>query len=211
MPASPPASQSFDPSYQTRPPWDVGEPQPDLMALVEAFPPFGQILDAGCGSGTLVLALAGRGYQVIGVDIANHAIEQAHLKAAQADETIQELVEFQVGDALLPSLLPDPFGAVGDSGFFHLFDQAIRDQFAQEMVITLPITGRYYLPGFTFESPIPGAPKQVTQAGLRKRFSHENGWHILALRPAKFLVRSAHPQVPAIAAVFERVTTGQKE
>jgi len=49
----------------------------------------------------------------------------------------------------------------------------------------------YYLLGFAFDSPIPNAPRQVREAELRALFTPEHGWRVLALRPARLLIRSA--------------------
>lgn len=201
------SSDPFDSAYRETPPWDVGEPQPALMALLDEYPPTGPVLDAGCGTGDLALALAQRGFTVLGVDLAEAAITRARAKAAAAAPEVGRLVEFRVGDALHPGLLPGPFGAVVDSGFFHLLDSLERESFAHELAATLATGGRYYLLGFAIASPIPNAPRQVLESELQALFAPEHGWRVLALRPARFLVRSTRGNdVPALAACVERVS-----
>jgi len=199
----------FDSAYRETPPWDVGEPQPALMALLDEYLPTGPVLDVGCGTGELALALAQRGLTVLGVDLAEAAITQARAKAATAAPGVGRL-EFRVGDALHPTLFPGPFGAVVDSGFFHLFGPLERERFAGELAAALAAGGRYYLLGFAIASPpIPNAPRQVLESELRALFAPERGWRVLALRPARFLIRSARGNdVPAVAACVERVTLG---
>jgi hypothetical protein len=128
---------------------------------------------------------------------------------ATATPDVSRLVEFRVGDALHVALLPGPFGAVVDSGFFHLFGPVEREHFAHELAAALVTGGRYYLLGFAIASPIPNAPRQVLENELRTLFAPERGWRVLALRPARFLIRSARSnEVPAIAACVERVPPG---
>jgi SAM-dependent methyltransferase len=193
----------FDSAYRETPPWDVGKPQPAMLALLDEFPPAGPVLDVGCGTGELALALAERGLQVLGVDLAAAAIEKARAKAKAAPQ-VADKVTFQVGDALHPSLLPGPFGAVVDTGFFHVFGAAEREAIAQELTATLAAGGRYYLLGFAIESPYPNAPRPVHEDELRALFAPERGWRVLALRAARFQTRSPLGHVPALAACIER-------
>jgi SAM-dependent methyltransferase len=194
----------FQSVYHETPPWDIADAQPAMMALVDEFPPASPVLDVGCGSGDLVLALAHRGLQVVGIDVVEAAIAQARAKADALPPEVAERVEFQVGDALRPTLLQRPFGTVVDSGFFHVLEQDQRDGFADELAATLRPGGRLYLLEFAVEFDMPNTPLKVTEDELRARFTAEKGWRILAMRPAQFLSRFA--PVPSVAACIERVS-----
>lgn len=187
------------------PPWDIGAPQPELIKLVEEFPPRGPVVELGCGTGALALALAERGLQVLGVDMAPLAIERAGSRAAAVPLRVRDLVEFRVGDALHPSRFGRAFGAVFDSGFFHLFEPDERQLLARELAGALAPGGRYYLLGFAINSPSPNAPRQVREDELRTLFSPENGWMVLTIRPGVFVTRLTRGDVPAFAACLERV------
>ena len=193
----------FEGVYQGDAPWDVGEAQPALAALFDEHPPADPVLDVGCGSGDLAIALARRGRQVLGVDFVEAAIAQARDKAAALPSEVASRLEFAVGDALRPSRLGRRFGAVVDSGFFHLFDGDDRDRFAGELAAALLPGGRYYLLAFGVEFAPTNSPRRITEAELRALFTAERGWRILALRPAEFQNRVA--AVPAIAACMERL------
>lgn len=198
-------SSMFDSAYRDTPPWDIGAPQPDLIALLNEFPPKGPVLDLGCGTGDLSLAIARRGLKVLGVDFAAAAIDQARAKAAKEAPEVGRHVEFRVGDALRPSAFEGPFGSVVDSGFFHIFGPDERQHLARELEQTLAVGGRYYLLGFAINSPFPNAPREVREDELRTLFAPERGWRNLALRSAHFVTRSTRGDVPAIAACVERV------
>jgi cyclopropane fatty-acyl-phospholipid synthase-like methyltransferase len=204
LPPDPPIDP-LDQSYRTRPPWDIGAPQPALLALFDELPPSGPVLEVGCGTGELSLALARRGLAILGVDLAPAAIEQARAKAAQETAGLPGPVEFRAGDALHPTRFGGPFGAVVDAGFFHLFGAPERAQFVSELAAALAPGGRYYLLGFAIASPYPNAPRQVRPDELQALFTAERGWRTLVLRSAGFKVRLTANQVPAIAACFERV------
>jgi SAM-dependent methyltransferase len=193
----------FDSVYRETPPWDVGGPQPAMSALLTAHPPASPVLDVGCGSGDLAIALAQGGFRTLGIDFVDAAIEQAREKVAALPPEVAGCLEFQVADALQPSLLQRQFGAVVDSGFFHLFEPDQRDRFVDELASTLRPGGRYYLLAFATEFPIPNSPLKVSEDELRARFTAEKGWRILEIRSAEFLSRIA--PVPAIGACIERV------
>src|SRR5262249_20917536 len=106
---SPRSSDFFDSAYGETPPWDIGEAQPDLIALFNEYPPASPVLDLGCGTGDLAIAWARRGLPVLGIDLAEAAIHQARAKAAAVPD-VGRLTEFRVGDALHPAQFPDRSG-----------------------------------------------------------------------------------------------------
>jgi len=197
----------FDLVYCSRPLWDIGEAQPALIALLDEFPPSGPVLDVGCRTGDLALAIARHGYSVLGVDLSGVAVAQAQAKVAAEAPMVRRSLEFRVGDGLKPSQNPGSFGAVVDSGFYHLFGTVERQAFVTELAKALKTGGRYYLLGFVVEAQHPNAPKRVREDELRDLFAVNNGWRILALRTAGFLVNrgTEKVQVPAVAMCVERV------
>jgi SAM-dependent methyltransferase len=193
----------FETIYRDVAPWDIGRAQPAMVSLIEAYPPEEPVLDVGCGTGDLVLEIAHRGYRAIGLDFAERAVEVARAKAATAPAEVAARIEFRVGDALRPSLLPIEVGSIVDSGFFHVLEAKDRDAFLAELRTALRPGGRYYLLAFAVEFPMPNTPLRVTADELRTRFCEEEGWRIIELREAEFLSRMS--PVPAIAGCIERV------
>ena len=60
--------------FEGQPPWNIGEPQPELAALHRAGKFESDVLDAGCGHAELSLTLASDGYTVVGLDLSPTAI-----------------------------------------------------------------------------------------------------------------------------------------
>ena len=72
----------WDRRYSGRPVWS-GEPNPTLVAAAEALQP-GRALDLGCGEGADAIWLAGRGWEVTGVDVSPVALRRAAIQAYEA-------------------------------------------------------------------------------------------------------------------------------
>src|SRR5579863_978699 len=81
------AHRCWDESYAAGElPWDTGEPEPLLVEFVTS----GRIqptrtLEIGAGTGTNAIWLAERGFDVLGIDVAPLAVEQATAKLAGRD------------------------------------------------------------------------------------------------------------------------------
>ena len=116
------SASRFIESYRGTPPWDIGRPQPAFARLAEAGDARGPVLDAGCGTGENALAFAARGFEVVGVDAVEAAVDAARAKAAARGLA----AEFRVHDALALGDLGRRFGTVVDSGLFHTFDDEER-------------------------------------------------------------------------------------
>ena len=108
-------------------PWDSDEPDPALVATVEAGTiPAGRALEVGCGTGTNALWLATRGFDVLGVDLSPLAIDRARAKLGDAASACR----FEVLD-FLKAPPEGVFDFVFDRGCFHVFDAPkVRARFA---------------------------------------------------------------------------------
>lgn len=85
---STPTLSLFDNAYKSHTaPWVIGEPQPAIVGLERAGLVRGKVLDAGCGTGEHTILLTRLGYDVLGVDSAPTAIEQARANAAEKGST----------------------------------------------------------------------------------------------------------------------------
>ena len=93
---------------------DHGLRDPRVLAawtrLLEDWLPPGRsnVLDAGCGTGSLSLVLAELGHQVSGIDISPAMIARARVKA----RAFGQRIDFQVMDAAAPQFPPAAFDAL---------------------------------------------------------------------------------------------------
>jgi SAM-dependent methyltransferase len=156
----------FHEAYEGRPPWDIGAPQPVVVRLADAGEVAGPVLDAGCGTGENSLFLAGRGFEVVGVDAVLKAVEAARHKA-----TARGLqAEFLVADALDLAGLGRRFATVVDSGLFHTFDDDERGHYLTSLAaVTLP-GARLFVLCFSEHETREGGPRRITRDELHAAF-----------------------------------------
>lgn len=199
-PVSTPRAYAFDAAYTTVPNWDIGRPQRAFIYLEEADLVRNPVLDVGCGTGELSLFLARRGYDVLGIDIAPSAIEQAREKAYWR----RIPAHFLIWDALeLGDLAKDgpSFLTVVDSAMFHLLTGEERNRFINGLSQILAPNGAYFVLGDARHDP--GLGYGITPGELRDRFRPENGWEVAFITDAIFERR--HSRNPAyFAGVIRR-------
>src|SRR3954471_4062192 len=111
-----------------RPPWSIGEPQPEIAALIEAGAVHGVVLDAGCGEAATALALAERGFTAVGLDMSPTAIDLARAEAATRGPTN---VTFEVADISAFDGYDGRFGTIIDSTLFHSMPVELREGYQQ--------------------------------------------------------------------------------
>lgn len=187
------ASEQF--GEGVRPPWSLGEPQPELAALIEQGKFSGDVLDAGCGEGAISLALAQRGHTTVGLDMSPTAIELARRDAdrhglANSTFAVADISDF----ASYPAGSAGRFHTIVDSTLFHSMPVELREGYQQSIVRAAAPGARYFVLVFdnaaTAESPVNG----VTEEELRGVVSKY--WTIDEIRPARI-----HTKVPDGAAM----------
>jgi SAM-dependent methyltransferase len=192
----------WDASYTTgtRPPWDIGRPQPAFVRLADDGLLRGRVLDAGCGTGEHALLAAARGADALGVDVAPTAIERARGKAAERGLAAR----FEVADVLHLADLGLTFDTVIDSGLFHVFDDADRTRYVASLADVVRDGGRCYLMCFSDRQPGEFGPRRVSQDELRAAF--DDGWRIAGITADAFDINLLEGQTGARAwlATIER-------
>jgi SAM-dependent methyltransferase len=173
-----PAITRFDEFYKTTtPPWVIGEPQPAVIELERAGLIRGNVLDVGCGTGEHTILLTSLGYDVLGIDFAPEAVEQARRNADAKGVGAR----FEVADAMN---LPDQprYQAILDSALFHIFDDNDRPQYVASLhtacapggvvhVLALSDAGRGFGP-------------EVSGETIRDAFA--DGWELEAIEPTTY-------------------------
>jgi SAM-dependent methyltransferase len=170
---STPTLSRFDDAYKTgTAPWVIGEPQPAIVELQRAGLIDSPVLDIGCGTGEHTILLTRLGYDVLGVDFAPHAIEQARANAAQQSVDAR----FEVADAM--NLDADSgYQTILDSALFHIFEDADRVRYVSSLHGALRRGGLVHV--LALSDAGRGFGPQVSEAQIRNAFGV--GWAIEAL------------------------------
>jgi 2-heptyl-1-hydroxyquinolin-4(1H)-one methyltransferase len=190
-----PTGEMFDTAYRgeaqemgvgTRPPWSIGEPQPEIAALIAAGRVHGDVLDAGCGEAATAIALAEQGYTTVGLDQSPTAIELARAEAARRGLTN---ATFDVADISAFTGYDGRFGTIIDSTLFHSMPVELRDGYQQSIVRAAAPGASYFVLVFDRNGMSPGGANPVTDDELRAVVSKY--WVVDEIRQARI-----HANVP---------------
>jgi SAM-dependent methyltransferase len=168
---------AFEQLYSGTAPWDIGRPQPQLVAVADRIT--SPVLDAGCGTGEHALFLAGRGHRVVGIDFVEEAIRRARAKAAER----RLAVDFLVKDATELADWDRRFATAIDFGLFHVLSDADRRRYAGGLAKVLQPGGRLFLSCFSDEEPGNEGPRRVSRQELYDTFA--DGWEVESVQPAR--------------------------
>jgi SAM-dependent methyltransferase len=191
---STPARERFNDAYETgTPPWVIGEPQPAIAALERTGRIRGKVLDAGCGLGEHTILLTALDYDVLGIDYAPNAIEQARANAAAKGIDAR----FEVADATNFDAEPG-YDTVIDSALFHIFgDDTDRARYVASLHRAIRPGGVLHL--LALSDAGRGFGPQVSEAQIRDAFA--DGWELEALDVTTYrgVVGEAHAEALGLA------------
>jgi SAM-dependent methyltransferase len=174
------------------PPWNIGEPQPELAALIEDGKVRSDVLDAGCGHAELSLTLAERGYTVVGIDLSPTAIAAA--TAAAEERGLTANATFETNDITKFTGHDGRFSTVIDSTLFHSLPVEGRDGYLQAILRASTPGATYYVLVFAkgaFPAEWETKPNEVDELELRDTVGRY--WAVADVRPA-FI--HANPMTP---------------
>jgi 2-heptyl-1-hydroxyquinolin-4(1H)-one methyltransferase len=179
-----------------RPPWSLGEPQPELAALIDEGRFHGDVLDVGCGEAAISLYLAERGHTTVGLDSSPTAVELARREAAKRGLTN---AGFEVADISSFTGYDGRFGTIVDSTLFHSIPVEARDGY-QESIVRAAAPGASYFVLVFDKAAMPEGPANAVTAGeLREIVSRR--WVVDEIKPARIYAQlpEGFPGTPDVA------------
>ena len=171
--------------FEGPPPWNIGEPQPELAALVAAGKFRSDVLDAGCGFAELSLALADQGYTVVGVDLTPTAVAAATESAQKRGLTTASFVQ---ADITSFSGYDGRFRTVVDSTLFHSLPVEGRDGYLNSVHRAAAPGASFFVLVFAkgaFPVEMQPKPNEVDEDELRAAVSKY--WEVDEIRPSFIL------------------------
>src|SRR3954467_52010 len=184
-----PSQELFENAYQgtaaemglgTKPPWSIGEPQPEIAELIGQGKFHGEVLDVGCGEGAVGLYLAERGFTTVGLDLSPTAIELAKAEAAKRGLTN---ASFAVADISAFTGYDGRFNTIVDSTLFHSIPVEAREGYQQSIVRAAAPGASYFALVFDRAGLPEGPANPVTEDELRDVVSKY--WVVDEIRPAR--------------------------
>lgn len=172
------------------PPWNIGEPQPELAALIAEGKFRSDVLDAGCGFAELSLALAAQGYTVVGVDLTPTAVAAATEAAAARGLSTASFVQ---ADITKFGGYDGRFNTVADSTLFHSIPVEGRDGYLSSVHRAAALGASYFVLVFArgaFPPEMAAKPNEVDEDELRAAVSRY--WEIDEIRPAYIHANMPH-------------------
>jgi len=183
-----PTNEMFESAYRgdvpemagAKPPWSIGEPQPELATLIEQGKFSGDVLDAGCGEAAISLYLAEKGFTTVGLDQSPTAIELAKAEAAKRG---LDNATFEVADISDFGGYDGRFNTIVDSTLFHSMPVELREGYQQSIVRAAAPGASYFVLVFDKAGMPDGPASPVTEDELRDVVSKY--WTIDEIRPAR--------------------------
>jgi SAM-dependent methyltransferase len=157
-------------------PWE-GHVLPSRLQPLAAELGTGKALDIGCGTGDASILLARQGWEVVGVDFVERALERARKKAAAAGVTVRflradatKLGSYGVGGG---------FTLLCDNGCMHGISDEQRDDYVREVSAVAASGARLLLVAF-----LPGNRRRlhgIDRGGVERCFSPS--WELVDTGP----------------------------
>jgi len=177
-------------------PWTKTEPPQELIELIER----GKItpckaIDMGCGEGFYSIYLASKGFDVLGIDLSERAIQYAKENAARRGVKVR-FVAMDIDDL---GKLTEKFDFILEWSLLHQITPQQREEYVKDAAKILNRGGKYLSVCFNQQSAEfgnPGEKYRISPAGMNLYFSSqkelkelfEQYFHIIEMK----LLRTPH-------------------
>ncbi len=149
----------FNLFYLGKPPWDTGVTPPEVLDFLESSQP-GRAMDLGCGTGTNLLTMAERGWDVAGIDLAWLSIWRSRRKLREAGFVGHVINGNVTGDYHFEA----PFDFVLDMGCYHGLTQTERHIYHKKLTKRLKPGGTYMI--YAHRKTVPDEDHGITDEDL---------------------------------------------
>lgn len=175
--------------------WHLSSASPELLAAEESrqlgVP--GLAVDLGCGLGSELAYLAGRGWATLGVDHSPTALARAHELHPEVSFVRADVLRLPLPDAAVDLLL--------DRGCFHYLDAPGRARYAREAERVVRADGRLVLRMCLNSA---GVPNGLDEGSIRAAF---DAWQVVSM--GRLQLESDTRTMPAVMAVLSRAAVAR--
>ena len=193
------SQQRFDREYAEKPAWDIGKAQHAMIERLSLCELASPVIEVGCGMGYLSVFLAEQGYDVLGIDFAEKAVNASKKLASSKSSN----AKFETRDVFSLADYDKNFNTVIDCCFFHMFDDESRQQYQLLLQGILKPGGKLYMLNFAIDLPTPNAPRGISREDLESLFV--KGWKIHSIEDATIEVTFAPSGIPGTYACIDRL------
>lgn len=161
-------------------PWDVTQPQPEVLRTATEGWYTGRVLDVGCGLGENAAYLSELGLDVTAVDASQTAITEARRRHKEGK------VRFEAADVLALKGELGHFNSIIDSALFHALPTDKRADYARAMAENANSGASFTV--ITFAN-LPGGMPEPLSGGLTRIVEpiEAAGWSITSVHTAEYL------------------------
>ena len=151
------------------PVWEINRPQKAVISLLEAGLVKGKVLELGCGTAENSIYLNENGFDVVGIDLSQHAINIARQKAKSKGASIElicgDMFKHDFGGAIFDTIL--------DSGVFHAFSDNARKKYLKVVRQLAHTEGQLHLIAWSDLEPGEDGPRRLSEHEIQEVFEKE--------------------------------------
>ncbi|MQG15631.1 MAG: class I SAM-dependent methyltransferase [SAR202 cluster bacterium] len=154
---------------EEKPIWEINRPQRAVISLLESGVIKGRVLELGCGTAENAIYLNANGFEVVGIDLSEHAIKLARQKSKIKGASI----ELICGDLFKHDFGGEVFDTILDSGVFHGFSDNARNKYMKVLRQLARPGGILHLIAWSEFEPGDDGPRRISRHEIQKVFQNE--------------------------------------